>query len=92
MTVNDEVLINVDHVSKSFTGAVGDTLLVLDDINLDLRAGEIVALLGRSGSGNRLYCARLRASSARRAARCGTAARNSTVRTRVRQWCFRHSR
>jgi NitT/TauT family transport system ATP-binding protein len=51
MTVNDEVLINVDHVSKSFTGAVGDTLLVLDDINLDLRAGEIVALLGRSGSG-----------------------------------------
>ena len=51
MTVNDEVLINVDHVSKSFTGAVGDTLLVLDDINLDLRASEIVALLGRSGSG-----------------------------------------
>ena len=27
------------------------TLLVLDDINLDIRAGEVVALLGRSGCG-----------------------------------------
>ena len=46
-----EVLVSVDAVSKSFTGAAGDELRVLDDIRLDLRAGEIVALLGRSGSG-----------------------------------------
>lgn len=44
-------LVEVDHVSMSFTGAGGEPLLVLDDVTLDLRAGEIVALLGRSGSG-----------------------------------------
>src|SRR6201999_876358 len=51
MRVDNEVLVSVEHLSKSFTGAAGDTLQVLDDIDLDLRAGEIVALLGRSGSG-----------------------------------------
>ena len=32
-------------------GAGGQGLVVLDDVNLTLRAGEIVGLLGRSGSG-----------------------------------------
>ncbi|WP_418003260.1 nitrate/sulfonate/bicarbonate ABC transporter ATP-binding protein [Mycobacterium sp. PDNC021] len=48
---DDAILINVDGVSKSFTGAAGDELRVLDSIDLQLRRGEIVALLGRSGSG-----------------------------------------
>ena len=46
-----EVLVSVEDVSKSFPGATGEPLHVLDDITLDLRAGEVVALLGRSGSG-----------------------------------------
>ncbi|MGW4096955.1 ABC transporter ATP-binding protein [Mycobacterium sp. NPDC004974] len=49
--MTDNVLVSVDGVSKSFTGSAGDSLLVLDDIKLDLRAREVVALLGRSGSG-----------------------------------------
>jgi NitT/TauT family transport system ATP-binding protein len=48
---HDEVIVSVESVSKSFTGAAGDELRVLDRIDLELRAGEIVALLGRSGSG-----------------------------------------
>jgi sulfate transport system ATP-binding protein len=49
-TVSD-VLIEVDDVCKSFPGAAGEDLRVLDSIDLRLRTGEIVALLGRSGSG-----------------------------------------
>ena len=44
-------IIEVSHVSKSFSSPDGTPLPVLDDISLDLREGEIVALLGRSGSG-----------------------------------------
>jgi NitT/TauT family transport system ATP-binding protein len=49
--VADDVIVNLDHVGKSFTKPTGGTLLVLDDINLDIRAGEIVVLVGRSGCG-----------------------------------------
>ncbi|MGD9622581.1 MAG: nitrate/sulfonate/bicarbonate ABC transporter ATP-binding protein [Mycolicibacterium sp.] len=46
-----DALVSLDHVTKSFPGADGEALLVLDKISLDLLDGEVVALLGRSGSG-----------------------------------------
>jgi NitT/TauT family transport system ATP-binding protein len=42
--------VTVDHVSKQFP-VPGGELLVLDDISLEVRAGEILAILGKSGSG-----------------------------------------
>jgi len=44
-------IVEVDHVSKSFTAAGGTPLIVLDDVTVTLHEGEIVALLGKSGSG-----------------------------------------
>ncbi|GAB4585947.1 ABC transporter ATP-binding protein [Nocardia sp. IFM 10818] len=46
-----EVLMDLRGVRMSFTGAGGEPLQVLDRVDLQLREGEIVALLGRSGSG-----------------------------------------
>jgi phospholipid/cholesterol/gamma-HCH transport system ATP-binding protein len=39
-------MINVSHVYKRFNGQV-----ILEDINLDIREGEILVVLGESGSG-----------------------------------------
>jgi NitT/TauT family transport system ATP-binding protein len=44
-------ILDVAGVAKSFRKPDGDELVVLDNVNLTLRAGEIVGLLGRSGSG-----------------------------------------
>ncbi|HYL01374.1 MAG TPA: ATP-binding cassette domain-containing protein, partial [Steroidobacteraceae bacterium] len=44
-------LLEVQGVCKSFRKADGDQLVVLENVNLQLRPGEIVGLLGRSGSG-----------------------------------------
>ena len=46
-----QTIINVENVTKSFTHAEHQELLVLDRVNLKIAQGEFVALLGKSGSG-----------------------------------------
>ena len=50
-TAGRQPLVSVQHVSHLFKRGVTGNLLVLDNVDLDLRNNEIVALLGRSGSG-----------------------------------------
>ena len=44
-------IIDLRKVCMAFPKRSGEPLLVLDDINMSIRAGEILGLLGRSGSG-----------------------------------------
>jgi NitT/TauT family transport system ATP-binding protein len=47
---DQEVILAARTISKSY-GEVRSRVLVLDDITLELRAGEVIDLLGPSGSG-----------------------------------------
>jgi NitT/TauT family transport system ATP-binding protein len=48
---NQAPLVVVDHVRQTYAKGSGDSVMVLDDMNLALRENEIVSLLGRSGCG-----------------------------------------
>ena len=50
-TLTADQLIEVRRVYRSFPKASGGDLVVLEDVDLTIRAGEIIGLLGRSGSG-----------------------------------------
>ena len=51
MADDDSTIIALRKVCMAFPKRSGEPLLVLDDINMSIRAGEILGLLGRSGSG-----------------------------------------
>jgi len=46
-----DIMLDVRGVRQVYSKGGSNNLLVLDDVNLQLREGEIVGLLGRSGSG-----------------------------------------
>ncbi|HEV7617379.1 MAG TPA: nitrate/sulfonate/bicarbonate ABC transporter ATP-binding protein [Burkholderiaceae bacterium] len=49
--MGENVLMELNGITKSFGSADGAPRLVLDDLNFSLAEGEIVALLGKSGCG-----------------------------------------
>lgn len=49
--MSDLPILSLRNVSKSYSGKGGDTTHVLKDINLDVREGEFIAILGFSGAG-----------------------------------------
>lgn len=49
--MDDIAFLSLTDVSKSYTSKTGDTTHVLDGINLEVREGEFIAILGFSGAG-----------------------------------------
>lgn len=46
-----DVLININSICKDFIKPDGHKQEILDNINIDIKSGEILAILGRSGCG-----------------------------------------
>jgi NitT/TauT family transport system ATP-binding protein len=55
MAIEDDVLIRTQGLAKSYVTADGSERQVLEDIDFTLRAGEIVAVLGKSGAGKSTF-------------------------------------
>jgi len=67
--MENEALLEVRNVGKNFAAGEANAITVLQDISLQVRPGEIVALVGRSGCGKstlmRIICGLTQASSGR---------------------------
>jgi len=51
MTNKKDTIFEVKNVRKTFRSSENQELVVLDDVNFEMRENEIIALLGKSGSG-----------------------------------------
>jgi NitT/TauT family transport system ATP-binding protein len=50
-TIANKTVLDLSHIQKAFARPNGDSSVILDDISVSLREGEIVGVLGRSGCG-----------------------------------------
>jgi len=53
--MSEKIILHAEHVSKSFEVNKDHNLTVLEDISLDIYEGEIVAFLGKSGTGKSTF-------------------------------------
>ena len=44
-------MISIRHLSKTFHNPDGSTLTVLKDVNCDIEKGEVISIIGPSGTG-----------------------------------------
>ncbi|MGX8706797.1 MAG: ATP-binding cassette domain-containing protein, partial [bacterium] len=44
-------MIKINHLSKQFATPDGKVLRVLKDVNCDIRRGEVISIIGPSGTG-----------------------------------------
>ena len=45
-------MLKIEHLKKTFSGKT-----ILDDISLEVKSGEIVSIIGPSGTGRQRFCA-----------------------------------
>ena len=48
-------MIKVKHLSKSFNNPDGSVINVLTDVNCDIRPGEVISIIGPSGTGKSTF-------------------------------------
>ena len=48
-------MITVSHLSKTFQNPDGSRLTVLKDVNCEIQAGEVISLIGPSGTGKSTF-------------------------------------
>lgn len=53
---NDEVILEINHLTKEFPLASGETLTACNDINLRVYQGKTLGIIGESGCGKAHWC------------------------------------